>query len=177
MSKNAGRHITLVNANSKVVGDVHFTGELVVSGKVQGNLLAEENADASLELNQTGSVEGDIRVPRAVVCGQVTGNIFSGKHVVLSASARVEGDIYYKMIEVVKGAQVRGAIIFSGDEAGRITRETPAEAQQDEEKPDDEQREDEQKPEDARQQDQQQPDRPRDRNHHQQNRRRDRQRP
>ncbi len=102
---------TLISRATKVVGDVHFTGELQLEGKVTGNIIAEHEKDAKLVIADTGLVEGEIRVPVVVVNGKVLGNIHSTKHLELAAKGNVVGTVHYHSIEMVKGAQVNGSMI------------------------------------------------------------------
>ena len=128
IGKSMSKHITVIASNCDVEGDLKFTGDLIVSGRIKGNLVAEKESGANLELNREGIIEGDIRVPRAVICGQVTGDITSDSHVVLAATAQIKGNLYYNLVEVVKGAQVAGNLIYL-DTAGKSA--APAEQQSD----------------------------------------------
>ena len=111
---------TLISRAAKIVGDLHFSGDLQIEGKICGNVIAEGDKDAKLVVAESGLVEGDIRAPVAVINGKVIGDIHSSKHIELVAKAIVEGSIHYQLIEMVKGSQVNGNLIFSG------TAESPA---------------------------------------------------
>lgn len=102
---------TLISRATKVVGDVHFTGELQVEGKVTGNILAQDAKDAKIVIADTGLVEGEIRAPVVIVNGKVVGNIYSSKHLELAAKGAVTGTVNYHSIEIVKGAQVNGNLV------------------------------------------------------------------
>ncbi|WP_347332196.1 bactofilin family protein [Marinimicrobium locisalis] len=108
---------TLISRGTKVVGDLHFTGDLQIEGAVVGNIIAESGNDAKLVVAEKGSVEGEIRVPMVVINGKVNGNVHSIKHVELAAKAVVEGNVHYQLIEMVKGSQVNGSLVYSGAEA------------------------------------------------------------
>lgn len=102
---------TLISRATKVIGDLHFTGELQLEGKVTGNIIAEDEKDAKLVIADTGLVEGEVRVPTVIVNGKVLGNIFSSKHIELAAKANVTGTVHYHSIEMVKGSQLNGNMI------------------------------------------------------------------
>lgn len=102
---------TLISRATKVVGDLYFTGELQLEGKVTGNIIAENEKDAKLVIADTGLVEGEIRAPVVIVNGKVQGNIYSSKHLELAAKGNVVGTVHYHSIEMVKGAQVNGSMI------------------------------------------------------------------
>jgi len=102
---------TLISRATKVVGDLHFTGELQIEGKVVGNIVAEDTKDAKVVIADTGCIEGEIRAPLVIVNGKVVGDIYSTKHLELAAKGVVTGTVNYHSIEVVKGAQVNGSMV------------------------------------------------------------------
>ena len=102
---------TLISRATKIVGDLHFTGELQVEGKVTGNIFADDAKDAKVVVADTGTVEGEIRAPIVVVNGKIFGDIHSSKHLELAAKGVVNGVVHYHSIEMVKGAQVNGSMI------------------------------------------------------------------
>ena len=105
---------TLISRASKIVGDLYFSGDLQVEGKVCGNIMVESGQDARIVVAESGIVEGEIRVPVAVINGHVSGDIYSSKHIELAAKAVVVGSVHYQLIEMVKGSQVNGNLIYSG---------------------------------------------------------------
>jgi len=104
-----GSNHTLISKGTRIVGDVHFNGELNVQGQVVGNLVADGNAE--LEISQSGQIEGQIHAPKVVVRGLVQGDIRCTKHLELGATAVVNGNVFYTLIEMVKGSQVNGSLV------------------------------------------------------------------
>jgi cytoskeletal protein CcmA (bactofilin family) len=102
---------TLVSRSTEIVGDVHFTGELIVEGKIRGNVYAEDDSDALVRVVEQGSVEGEICVPSVVINGLVQGDVRSAKHIELAAKAVVVGNVYYNLIEMVMGSEVNGNLM------------------------------------------------------------------
>ena len=111
---------TLISRATKVIGDLHFTGELQLEGKVTGNIIAEDEKDAKVVVADTGIVEGEIRAPIVIVNGKVLGNIYSSKHLELAAKGNVTGTVHYHSIEMVKGAQVNGSMINKQQESASV---------------------------------------------------------
>lgn len=100
---------TLIAANARIVGDVHFTGGLHVQGRVEGNLLAgPEGGD--LTVGEGGVVEGEIHAPHVVINGEVRGDVFVTGRLELAARAVITGDVHYRLIEVVVGARIDGQL-------------------------------------------------------------------
>lgn len=117
---------TLISKSTELVGDIHFNGNLEIEGRVRGNIYAEEGSDARVRIMEKGLVEGEICVPTIVINGAVHGDVHSSKHVELAAKAAVQGNVHYNMIEMVKGAQVNGSLLYSG--AGKSGKSAKAEA-------------------------------------------------
>ncbi|WP_243760625.1 bactofilin family protein [Pseudomaricurvus hydrocarbonicus] len=104
---------TLISKSTELLGDINFDGNLEIEGRVKGNIFADAGSDARVRIMEKGFVEGEIRVPTVVVNGSVTGDVYAAKHIELAAKATVDGNVHYNMIEMVKGAQVNGSLVFS----------------------------------------------------------------
>ena len=104
---------TLVSKGTEVIGDIKFTGNLMIEGVVRGNVYAEEGVDAQARVLEKGLVEGEISVPTLVINGTVHGDVYSSKHIELAAKAVVDGNVHYTSIEMVKGAQVNGNLLYT----------------------------------------------------------------
>jgi cytoskeletal protein CcmA (bactofilin family) len=101
---------TLISHETVVIGDVHFCGNLDVEGLVQGNIIAQSGKDALLRVVGKGRVEGEIRVPRVIINGAVKGNVYSSQHLELASKSRVEGSVFYTLVEMVAGSEVNGSL-------------------------------------------------------------------
>lgn len=107
---------TLIAANARVVGDIHFTGGLHIEGHVQGNLLAGPEGGEVI-VGEGGLVEGEIHAPRARIGGEVRGDIHASEHLQLVATAVVTGNLHYRLIEIVVGARINGVLRHTQPEA------------------------------------------------------------
>lgn len=101
-------HHSLLCAATKVEGDIYFSGDFYLEGRVRGNIYAEEGKPSKLIVAETGVVDGEIHAFNVIVNGHVRGAIYSSKHLELAAKAVVEGAVHYQTIEMVKGAQLKG---------------------------------------------------------------------
>ncbi len=110
-SKANGRIDTLVGKTAKVQGDVEFTGGLHLDGRVAGNVKAEGDPTATLSVSETGSIEGSVEVPTVMLNGSVRGDILARERVVLGATARVQGNVHYGVIEMTLGAEIKGKLV------------------------------------------------------------------
>ena len=102
---------TLIARSVRVNGDLEFAGGLHLDGQVAGGVRADPQTPASLSVSDTGSIEGSVEVTDLVLHGSVRGDIVARGRVVLGASARVEGNLYYGIIEMTLGAQITGKLV------------------------------------------------------------------
>jgi cytoskeletal protein CcmA (bactofilin family) len=102
---------TLIGKSARVSGDVDFQGGLHLDGRVMGNVRSDDSPGSTLSVSETGSVEGTVQVPNVMLSGTVRGDIHARERVVLGATARVEGNVYYGIIEMTLGAQIIGKLV------------------------------------------------------------------
>lgn len=102
---------TLIGQNTEIRGDIVFTGGLHVDGTIKGNVLASEESGSILSLSDRGRIEGEVRVPNMVLNGSVVGDVYSGVHIELAPKARINGNLYYKLMEMAEGAEVNGSLV------------------------------------------------------------------
>ncbi|PAU85723.1 hypothetical protein CK507_17545 [Pseudomonas sp. WN033] len=103
---------TIIAQDAEIRGDLRFTGALQVDGRVIGNIHAEQGL---VRISEHGYVEGVIRAPNVLVNGEVVGDVHAPEHLELDAKARISGDVYYRFMEMVMGAQVCGQLHFQSD--------------------------------------------------------------
>lgn len=102
---------SLIGQNSQIVGDLKFSGGLHVDGTVKGNVLGDNDDHAMLTLSDRGTIEGEVKVPFIILNGVVKGDVHAREHVELASNARVEGNVYYRLIEMSMGAEVNGKLL------------------------------------------------------------------
>jgi cytoskeletal protein CcmA (bactofilin family) len=108
---------TLIGAAVRVSGDVQFEGGLHLDGRVAGNVRAVRPAGSTLTVSETGFIEGAVTVPDVELHGTVKGDIHASARVVIGATARVEGNVFYGVIEISLGAQIMGKLVRLPPEA------------------------------------------------------------
>ena len=102
---------TLVSRSTEIIGDIHFNGELIIEGRVKGNIYADDESKGLIRIAEKGAVEGEICVPSAVINGLVQGDVRSSNHIELASKAVVVGNVYYNLIEMVMGSEVNGNLM------------------------------------------------------------------
>ncbi|MCW8828521.1 MAG: polymer-forming cytoskeletal protein [Gammaproteobacteria bacterium] len=118
---------TLIGQNSELRGDVVFSGGLHVDGVIQGNVYAEGDSGSTLSVSERGLIEGEVRVPNIVLNGSVKGDVHAAEHIELAKMARVTGNVYYKLIEMARGAEVNGNLVHRASGAEQELLPSPAE--------------------------------------------------
>jgi cytoskeletal protein CcmA (bactofilin family) len=102
---------TLIGKTARVHGDVDFAGGLHLDGQVLGAVRADPATPSSLTVSETGSIQGAVQATNVTLNGTIRGDIHAPERVVLGASARVEGNVYYGIIEMTLGAQIIGKLV------------------------------------------------------------------
>ena len=109
---------TLIGKAARVQGDIEFAGGLHLDGRIIGAVRSDESRESTLSVSETGYIEGAVQVPNVVLNGTIRGDIHAIERVVLGATAKVEGNLYYGIIEMTLGAQIIGKLV-------RLEPETP----------------------------------------------------
>jgi len=125
---------TVIGAQTRLEGDVSFSGGLHVDGVVRGSITADSDGDAVLTVSERGRIEGDVRVPNLVLNGAVEGDVHASERVELASHAKVKGNVYYNLIEMAMGSEVNGSLVHrretrheSPAKKAEARRETPVE--------------------------------------------------
>jgi cytoskeletal protein CcmA (bactofilin family) len=101
---------TLIGKASRVHGDLEFAGGLHLDGSIAGNVRADPSEGSSLSISETGSIEGNVEAVNVMLNGTVRGDIVARERIVLGATAKVQGNVYYGVIEMTLGAQIMGKL-------------------------------------------------------------------
>ena len=108
---------TLVGADTRIEGNIHFSGGLRVDGTIIGNVIEPNASPCTLILSEHGRVEGAVTASKMVINGKVVGPVTAGVFIELQAKAHITGDVYYKSLEMHTGAVIEGKLVYLGDVA------------------------------------------------------------
>jgi len=104
--------LTPLNAGDLVVGEgVVLNGTLevpnkaMVSGAINGDLKVH-----SLAVGITGKIEGKVVCQIADIAGHVKDDLRVNELLIIRAGSIISGNIYYKEIEIEKGAKIAGQL-------------------------------------------------------------------
>lgn len=108
----------VLSSDVEIKGSVKFTNDLVVDGKIEGEI----NSDGNLTVGENARIKAEIKTATVIVYGKVHGNLTATDRVELKASAEVVGDIKAKTLAIEAGA------IFVGKSTVGTPTQAPAQA-------------------------------------------------
>lgn len=106
---------SLISVDSVITGDIKSSSGYKIDGKVIGNITILSDKDSLLLITEHAFVEGNLEAPRIYIYGKVRG-IVRAKEIRLSASANVDGEMYYEKLIVSEGAEVLGYLKKAGED-------------------------------------------------------------
>ena len=102
---------TLIGSNTRIEGDLRFDGGCHIDGVVNGSVTASADSGAFLSISENGRVQGNVSVPHLGLSGTVEGDVVVSDRAELGATARVNGNVHYNLIEMAAGAEINGKLI------------------------------------------------------------------
>ena len=106
---------TLVGADTRIDGDLSFSGGLRVDGAIRGDVTEQNGNPSTLILSEHGKIEGGVTAAKIVLNGKVVGTVMSSHFIELQTKARITGDLHYKSLEMHTGAVIEGKLVYMGD--------------------------------------------------------------
>jgi cytoskeletal protein CcmA (bactofilin family) len=120
---------TLVGGDTRIHGDLEFSGGCLIDGYVRGNVKSVRDENSTLNVSERGCVEGSVMVPHVLLNGTIKGDVRATRRVQLGSNARVVGNVQYNLIEMAVGAEVNGKLIHESESVARA--ESAGEGEQD----------------------------------------------
>ena len=111
---------SLVGKKARVLGEIRFSEGLHIDGLIKGNVVSDDDQPATLSVSDSGTIEGHVKVPNVIISGIVKGDVYSSEYVELGPTARIEGDVYYGLIEMAMGAEVNGKLVRIIDSDNKV---------------------------------------------------------
>jgi len=109
--------ISIIGPGMTVVGDLTTDGPLRIEGRVEGSV----RVGHTLVIGKDGVVVGDVRAEDAVVSGTIDGSLTASSRIEVHATAKVEGDLRARSMQLDEGAVLNGSLAMGTDlsDAGR----------------------------------------------------------
>ena len=92
-----------LSSDVKIKGSIRFQKELVIDGKVQGQI----NSDGVLTIGENADIRGEIKTKSVTVYGKVHGNI-TAERCELKSKCTLEGDLKAARLIIEDGATFIG---------------------------------------------------------------------
>lgn len=93
-----------LSADVEIIGSLTFSNELLLEGRVQGNV----TSGSTLIIAETGAVKGTVRTLNVTVYGVVEGDIEAQERVDVKSTAKIIGNITARRFSVEEGAVFQG---------------------------------------------------------------------
>ena len=103
---------TLIDKDIVISGDTAYTGGIRVDGKIKGNLKVHGEEGSLLIMGLGSKITGDVEVEKAIINGEINGNVKCHDYLELNTNAIVNGSIEYDIIEVHEGSKINGILKF-----------------------------------------------------------------
>jgi cytoskeletal protein CcmA (bactofilin family) len=101
---------SLIAQGSRIDGNLTFTDGLRVDGELVGDIRANTEQSSILVISEAAVVQGEIHADHVIINGTVRGPVHAKDLLELQPKARLEGDVYYKAIEMHLGAVIAGQL-------------------------------------------------------------------
>jgi len=106
----------VIGTSIVVKGDISGSENLLIQGRVEGNVDLEEH---TIVVGESGDVEANLNGNHVEVEGQVEGDITGRDRITIRATGRVKGDIKAPKVVLEEGSQFRGSVEMDVDNATR----------------------------------------------------------
>ena len=103
---------TLIDKDIVISGDTTYTGGIRVDGKIKGNLKVHGDEGSLLIMGYGSTITGDVEVEKAIINGEINGNVKCHDYLELNTNAIVNGSIEYDIIEIHEGSKINGNLKF-----------------------------------------------------------------
>ena len=104
---------TLIDKDIVISGNTTYSGGIRVDGKIKGNLKVHDEEGSLLIMGHGSKITGDVEVEKAIINGEINGNVKCHDYLELNTNAIVNGSIEYDIIEVHEGSKITGNLKFT----------------------------------------------------------------
>ena len=98
--------ISIIGPGMKLVEDCETDGTIRIEGVVEGSV----KAGKAVVVGKDGKVKGDIITQDAVISGTVVGTVSAESRLELQATARIDGEIRARRMQLEEGAILNGTV-------------------------------------------------------------------
>ena len=103
---------TLIDKGIVISGDTTYTGGIRIDGEMIGKLRVHGEGDSLLIMGRGSKITGDVEVEKAIINGEINGNIKCHDYLELNTNAVVNGSMEYDILEIHEGSKITGNLKF-----------------------------------------------------------------
>ena len=111
---------SILGPEVEISGDVKVTGDLLIYGKVYGNIISKGAVNSA----KGSLIKGDINAENASISGTVEGNLDIQSKVVLGSNSYLTGNLKAAIITIEEGAKFDGMCSMIKKQTATIKNET-----------------------------------------------------
>ncbi len=100
-----GEGVVLIGKGTRLVGEINNCTTVQIQGQFEGNIVADE-----IVISEGGSLNGYAKTDRALVHGNLEGNVVVANLLDISSTGRVSGELTYGQLAVAAGGHVGGTV-------------------------------------------------------------------
>ncbi len=117
------KELAIIGPSIRIKGTLSGKEDLIIKGRVEGKIDLKKN---NITVDKSGSIKGDIYGKSITIEGEVEGNLFGEKKIVLQPSGVVRGDMRSPAVHLEEGAKFKGNIDMEAwDEKQSTLKEVP----------------------------------------------------
>ncbi len=109
--ESTGTAVNLIGRGTVVVGDIQAESSIRIDGKVKGKI----NCKNTVNIGESGEVEGDVQAVNAVISGKVKGKLIVKQKVNLESKSSFTGELKAGKLIVDEGAIFNGTSDMGGE--------------------------------------------------------------
>ncbi|MBS0658822.1 MAG: polymer-forming cytoskeletal protein [Verrucomicrobia bacterium] len=94
----------ILSKDVEIKGSIKFTNELIVDGKIEGEIIS----DGNLTVGENADIKGEIKTKSVTVLGKIQGNITVQERCELKTRAHLIGDLRAARVIIEEGATFVG---------------------------------------------------------------------
>lgn len=101
---------SVLDAGCIIQGQLEFSGNYHIIGKVLGDIVDIDNTGAILWINKTARVKGNVICSNLVLAGTLEGGVVASGTVEICSGATIIGDIQAERLHVDSNAKINGRL-------------------------------------------------------------------
>ena len=109
--------LNVISEETHLEGNITSTSDFRIAGRAYGDL----DIKGKLLLTSEAVIRGEIRVDQADISGSIRGEVIASDKVVLRGNAKLNGNIYTRVLVIEEGAYFQGECHMTEDLPRKIT--------------------------------------------------------